>query len=125
VERPKVGKPWSPASDTDFAIFSDQALMQAQKRGVPINPKNSQNGQYTTLKNNAADGLPGFKDTPLGAKLDALAKKWNKRIYGTEDIDGFDFKINLQTDKPFRSAVPIISRPGKVETREPVGEQDQ
>src|SRR5690606_35873875 len=51
----KTGKPWSPKSDVDFAIFSNQALAQAMAVDAPVNPKNKQNGRYTTLKNSPAD----------------------------------------------------------------------
>jgi hypothetical protein len=40
----KIGKPWSPKSDVDFAIFSDEALAQAKRQGAGINPKNMQEG---------------------------------------------------------------------------------
>lgn len=46
----KTGKPWSSASDVDFAIFSDQILAQAQAIGAKINPKNAIGDQYTTLR---------------------------------------------------------------------------
>ena len=104
----KERKMWTPKSDVDFAIFSDQALVQAQKLNVPINPKNKQEGKYTTLKNKPEDGQ-GFYDTPLGKRLEKVAKKWNEKVYGDPDIeDGFDFKLNLQSDKPFKSAVPVM-----------------
>jgi hypothetical protein len=103
----KAGKAWTPKSDVDFAIFSDQALEQAMKVGAPINPKNTQAGKYTTIWNNPKDGSPGFGATSLGKKLQAFSKKWNKTVYGTEDVDGFDFKMNL-SDKVFKSAVPVM-----------------
>ncbi len=104
----KERKMWTPKSDVDFAIFSDQALVQAQKLDVPINPKNKQAGKYTTLKNKPEDGK-GFYDTALGKRLDRVAKKWNERVYGDPDIeDGFDFKLNLESAKPFKSAVPVL-----------------
>lgn len=103
----KAGKAWTPKSDVDFAIFSDQALEQAMKVGAPINPKNTQAGKYTTIWNNPKDGSPGFGATSLGKRLQTLSKKWNKTVYGTEDVDGFDFKMNL-SDKVFRSAVPVM-----------------
>ena len=104
-------KPWAPTSDVDFAIFSDKALKQAMELDVPVNPKNKQAGQYTTLKNtpNEKAGLSGFDETPLGKDLKALSKKWDQRVYGRVKPDDpqFDFKLNLQSDSPFRSAVPI------------------
>lgn len=104
----KERKMWTPKSDVDFAIFSDQALVQAHKLNVPINPKNKQEGKFTTLKNKPEDGK-GFYDTPLGKRLEKVAKKWNEKVYGDPDIeDGFDFKLNLQSAKPFKSAVPVL-----------------
>ncbi len=108
VDQPKVGKEWKPTSDTDFAIFSDQALAQAMQEGASINPKNKQAGKYTTIKNSGKDGTKGFSDTKLGKKLEGLSKEWNERIYGKRDVDGFDFKLNLQSDAPFKSAVPVL-----------------
>lgn len=102
----KTGKPWSPKSDVDFAIFSNQALAQAMAVDAPVNPKNKQNGRYTTLKNSPAD-RKGFYDTPLGKKLEALAQRWNEIVYGDPNAEGFDFKLNLG-ETPFESAVPII-----------------
>jgi len=102
----KTGKAWTPASDVDFAIFSDQALEQARLLDVPINPKNQLGGKYTTLKNDA--GARGFYETPLGRKLDGLARRWNERVYGQASAkEGFDFKLNLG-DQPFTSAVPVV-----------------
>ena len=103
----KTGKKWTPKSDVDFAIFSDQALEQAMRQGSRVNPKNQQAGQYTTLKNGADDGT-GFADTSLGKRLHKLEQTWNERIYGDRDVDGFDFKMNLASDKPFRTAVPVL-----------------
>jgi hypothetical protein len=104
----KERKMWTPNSDVDFAIFSDQALVQAQKLNVPINPKNKQEGKFTTLKNKPEDG-PGFYDTPLGKRLEKVAKKWNEKVYGDPDIeDGFDFKLNLDSSKPFKSATAVM-----------------
>jgi hypothetical protein len=103
----KTGKAWTPKSDVDFAIFSNQALEQAMKAGVPINPKNQQAGKYTTLKN-SADGRGFYQATSLGRKLDTLAKRWNERLYGDPDAEGFDLKLNL-SDVPFQSAVPVLT----------------
>ncbi len=105
----KVGKPWKPTSDTDFAIFSDQALVQAMEKGAIINPKNKQAGLFTTVKNRGEKpGEMGFADTPLGADLDKLAKEWDLKIYGKPVKDGFDFKLNLDSSAPFKSAVPVL-----------------
>lgn len=103
----KTGKAWSPKSDVDFAIFSDQILAQAKAIGAKINPKNKIGDQYTTLRN-TKEGKHSFEFTPVGAKLKRLAEDWNVRIYGENVPDGFDFKINLQTDHPFRNAVPVV-----------------
>lgn len=103
----KTGKPWSSKSDVDFAIFSDQALRQAMEAGVPVNPKNQTAGQYTTLKNTREGDVAGFHDTPFGKKLRALQRRWNQKIYGNPNVDGFDFKLNL-SNKPFKSAVPVL-----------------
>lgn len=103
----KTGKAWSSKSDVDFAIFSDQILAQARAIGAKINPKNKIGDQYTTLRN-TQEGKHSFEYTPVGAKLKRLAQDWNRRIYGRDVPDGFDFKINLQTDHPFRNAVPVV-----------------
>lgn len=107
----KTGKPWSTKSDVDFAIFSEQALAQAMQVDAPVNPKNQQDGLYTTLKNKPIDetGIDkkGFYDTSLGKKLKALSRRWNEKIFGDQDAEGFDFKLNLGT-KAFDSAVPIL-----------------
>jgi hypothetical protein len=102
----KTGKPWSTKSDVDFAIFSEQALAQAMQVDAPVNPKNQQDGLYTTLKNKPID-KKGFYDTSLGKKLKVLSDKWNEKIFGDKDAEGFDFKLNLGT-KAFDSAVPIL-----------------
>jgi hypothetical protein len=99
----KTGKAWSKTSDVDFAIFSDQILAQAKQSGASINPKNKIGDQYTTIKNST-----GFDKSRIGAKLKELSKRWNRRIYGDDVEDGFDFKVNLHTDHPFRNAVPVI-----------------
>lgn len=103
----KTGKAWSPKSDVDFAIFSDQILAQAKAIGAKINPKNKIGDQYTTIRN-SKEGKHSFEYTRVGAKLKRLAQDWDRRIYGKEVADGFDFKINLQTDHPFRNAVPVV-----------------
>ncbi len=98
-------KPWSTKSDSDFAIFSEQALVQAQELGVPVNEKIKQGGKFTVLKNECGPG--GCYDTPLGQDLKRLARKWNQLIYGDPNFDGFDFKLNL-TAKPFGRAVSVV-----------------
>ncbi|MBA3462162.1 MAG: hypothetical protein H0T46_19535, partial [Deltaproteobacteria bacterium] len=107
----KTGKPFSNKSDVDFAIFSDQALEQAMKQNVPINDKNKVSGKYTTLANNpdAKKGrLTGLHETSLGAKLKKLSRRWNQIVFNDPTFDGFDLKLNLDTEKPFRSAVPVV-----------------
>jgi hypothetical protein len=64
-------------------------------------------GKYTTIKNDSPGGT-GFHETSLGKKLFELEKKWNEKIYGDPLVDGFDFKLNLQTDKPFATGVPVL-----------------
>ena len=97
--------PWRPSADVDFAIFSDQALVQASRAGVPVNPKITQGGRYTVFKNDRK--LGGFHATPLGADLHRLAEAWNLRIFGRSDYEGFDFKLNL-ISKPFARALSVM-----------------
>ena len=108
-------KPWASQSDVDIAIFSDKALKQAMDLDVPINPKNQQAGKYTTLRNGRTKGRLGFYDTPLGKDLKALGERWDEKIYGQVDPDEpmFDFKLNLNSDEPFRSAVEVVGRKGQ------------
>jgi hypothetical protein len=101
--------PWKPTSDVDFAIFSEQALAQAHAHGVPVNKKITQGGRFTVLKNEVPGDGKGFYDTPLGQDLAKLARTWNMRVYGDENAEGFDFKMNLST-KPFSRAV-TVARP--------------
>src|SRR5687767_6411824 len=68
---------WSPSSDLDFAVFSDQALAQARAAGAKVNENVIVGGKYTVLKNSS-----GVQNTGLGQKLDAFAKKWNQEFYG-------------------------------------------
>lgn len=103
----KTGKAWSAKSDVDFAIFSDQILAQAKAVGAKINPKNKVGDQYTTLRN-TKEGPHSFEYTPIGVNLKSLAQRWNRRIDGEDVEDGFDFEINLQTDRPFCNAGPVI-----------------
>ncbi|AUX27742.1 uncharacterized protein SOCEGT47_083400 [Sorangium cellulosum] len=87
---------WSPKSDTDFAIFSDQALVQAQQAGAPYNARYGifKNGEAPSALN--PEGRPGLSNTSLGSKLNALAERWNVEIYGEPNPSngGFDFKLN-------------------------------
>ncbi|WP_148314645.1 PAAR domain-containing protein [Sorangium cellulosum] len=87
---------WSPKSDTDFAIHSDQALVQAQQAGAPYNAKYGifKNGEAPSALN--PEGKPGLSNTSLGSKLNALAERWNVEIYGEPNPSngGFDFKLN-------------------------------
>ncbi|KYF92839.1 hypothetical protein BE17_26580, partial [Sorangium cellulosum] len=91
---------WSPKSDTDFAIHSDQALVQAQQAGAPYNAKYGifKNGEAPSALN--PEGKPGLANTSLGSKLNALAERWNVEIYGEPNPSngGFDFKLNGARD---------------------------
>ncbi|AUX49055.1 uncharacterized protein SOCE26_106000 [Sorangium cellulosum] len=91
---------WSSKSDTDFAIHSDQALVQAQQAGAPYNAKYGifKNGEAPSAVN--PEGKPGLSNTSLGSKLNALAEKWNVEIYGEPNPSngGFDFKLNGPRD---------------------------
>ena len=107
----KTGKAWTPTSDVDFAIFSDQALAQAKSVNAPVNPKNQQSGKYTTIWNEPKTGAPGFHATALGEKLAKLSIRWNKIVFGDADAEGFDFKLNLGSE-PFVFAVPVIRPKG-------------
>jgi hypothetical protein len=106
--------PWKPTSDADCAVFSVQALEQARAINAPVNKgKPGQpdtapqlGGNYTVFKSGADVG--GFYATPVGKELEALAKRWNTRLYGSATADGFDFKLNLDT-KPFSSAITLTS----------------
>jgi hypothetical protein len=102
---------WQASSDSDFAIFSKQALAAAMHADVPVNPKISMNGRHTVLKN-GEPGEGGFADTPLGTALTKLSQDWNEKIYGKRDIDGFDFKLNLTTE-PFEQAITVYPRKSK------------
>lgn len=105
---------WKPSSDTDFAVFSDQALVKAQQVDAPVN------GEYGVFKNGAPpgreaefpNGKPGMIDSSLGQKLDALAMKWNQKVYGDPNppSGGFDFKINIKTD-PFTTPPTVYRGP--------------
>lgn len=104
---------WKPTSDTDFAVFSEQALVHAHRVNAPANSK------YGVFKNGqpATEGFPGsgqagFYNSSLGQKLYRLAAKWNQEIYGTpEPFDGgFDFKLNMDT-KPFTTPPTIYKGP--------------
>ncbi len=106
IDGQEMPKPWNPDSDTDFAIFSNKATGQAYAQNTPANTKIVQGDKYTVFKNGATRDR-GFGQTDVGKELDELSKKWNKRIYGKEDVDGFDFKLNT-TDQPFGSG-PITT----------------
>ena len=118
--------PYNPDSDNDFAIFSAQAMQQAQANRTPLNKGIEQGGRFTVFKNKASDGR-GFYRTPLGQDLEQLAGDWNEELYqghrtgGLQPIpegrrskreeegkvarrsrDGFDFKLNSTTE-PFAS----------------------
>ena len=95
-------KNWQTTSDADFAIYSPQALAQAKEAGAPPNKKVVMNGKYSIVKNGG-----GFDDTPAGERLQAFSRKWNKKLYGREDVDGVDFKLNL-LDEPMPMSTPVL-----------------
>ncbi|WP_424103152.1 DUF4157 domain-containing protein [Moorena producens] len=99
--------PWKPTSDTDLAVFSNQALVQADKKKLEANQKIVQSGRYTVYKNAPKD--KGFYTSPLGKKLAELALRWNHKIYGDMIVDGFDFKLNLST-QPFTRAITVLDQ---------------
>lgn len=103
---------WSPSSDLDFAVFSDQALAQARAAGAKANPNVVVGGKYTVLKNGG-----GVANTPLGQKLEAFAQKWNREFYGDAatrpGFEGIDFKVNL-VNEPFPNAPTIVAPKGGV-----------
>ena len=103
--------PWRPDSDTDLAVFSQDARKQAMANNSPVNPKIVQNGNYTVFKNEIKGTDQGFYKTPVGRELEALAVKWNIRVYGDASADGFDFKLNTTT-KPFGKAITVASPNG-------------
>jgi hypothetical protein len=104
-KRGKEGGEWMPTSDMDFAIFSRQMLHMAMTGGAVVNKKIQMAGKYTVFKNEAPGGH-GVDDTPVGKLLKAFSRKWNKEIYGAEDVDGVDFKLNTTT-KPFSGALTV------------------
>lgn len=92
---------WKPGSDTDFVIFSEQALVQARQvmeHDPQIDRKHRlfMNGEAPAGINEKS-GRPGFANAPLGAKLLDLALRWNNELYGSPNPEagGFDFKLNL------------------------------
>ncbi len=97
---------WQPTSDADFAIYSPKALEQAMDIGAPVNQKVIMNGKYSIVKNTTPEGT-GFSNTAAGERLDAFSKKWNKILYGKEDVDGVDFKLNL-LDEALPMSTPIL-----------------
>ncbi len=91
---------WKPGSDTDFVIFSDQALVQAKdvmehNPQIDVEYRLFKNGEAPTEVNKS--GRPGFANAPLGAQLLALSLWWNRELYGTSNpqVGGLDFKLNL------------------------------
>ncbi|GEM_PF-448490 len=88
---------WSPTSDIDFAVFSDEGVAQAKEYDCAFNEK------YGVFKNGAGEGN-GFYDTPAGHKLKILALRWTIILYGDANADGLDFKLN-PTNVPFHSGI--------------------
>lgn len=99
-------KHWQTTSDADFAIYSPQAMAQAKAIGAPPNKKVVMNGKYSIVKNGTAEGN-GFNDTPAGQRLEAFSRRWNKKLYGQEDVDGVDFKLNL-LDEPMPMSTKVL-----------------
>lgn len=102
---------WKPSSDTDFAVFSRQALVQAQHVNAPVNAKFGvfKNGEPADAGN---AGRPGFSNSSLGKKLFDLATRWNVEVYGEPqpEAGGFDFKLNLDPT-PFSTPPTIYEGP--------------
>jgi RHS repeat-associated protein len=97
-------KPWSNKSDTDFAVFSEKGMAQAYEVNTPVNKKVVLNDEYAVFKNGVSRGR-GINDTPVGQELDKVAKKWNEKVYGDPNVDGFDFKLNT-TPNEFGANLP-------------------
>jgi len=90
---------WKPSSDTDLAVFSDQAKVGAMQVDNPIN------ADYGIFKTGSPDGKRGFSNTDLGHDLYRYGKEWDQRAYDPatlakpENKDGlFDFKLNIGND---------------------------
>ncbi len=67
--------PWSLVSDLDFAVFSVEAIRQAQAKGTPVNRRVVMDNRYVVFKNNSVNGN-GFYDTPLGTELRRVVRHW-------------------------------------------------
>jgi hypothetical protein len=115
---------WKPGSDTDFVVFSDQALVQAKEvmeKDPQIDRKHRlfKNGEAPTEANDKS-GRPGFANAPLGAKLLALALRWNTELYGSPNPEagGFDFHLNLDINLTLLSKPLTVYRGPDADLRE-------
>lgn len=104
---------WNPESDTDLAVFSDQAKVGAMQVNNPIN------ADYGIFKTGSPDGKPGFSHTDLGRDLYRYGKAWDQRAYDPktlakpENQDGlFDFKLNISND-PFTTPPTMYTGPDR------------
>lgn len=104
---------WTPESDTDLAVFSDQAKVGAMQVDNPIN------ADYGIFKTGSPDGKPGFSNTDLGRDLYRYGKDWDQRAYDPEILtrpenkDGlFDFKLNIGND-PFTTPPTMYTGPDR------------
>lgn len=93
---------WTRESDLDLAVFSVQALEQAQQLDVRVNEGVILNNEYVILKNRM-DGRKCFYDTPVGARLAEFAKGWSMLLSLQ-----IDFKLNLRTER-FPTGVAVVS----------------
>ncbi|HMU38179.1 MAG TPA: hypothetical protein PKE31_04140 [Pseudomonadota bacterium] len=104
---------WTPESDTDLAVFSDQAKVGAMQIDNPIN------ADYGIFKTGSPDGKPGFSNTDLGGDLYRYGKEWDQRAYDPATLadpknkDGlFDFKLNIGND-PFTTPPTLYTGPDR------------
>ena len=100
---------WTPRSDTDLAVFSDQMKVGAMEQDVPINP------DYGIYKTGQPGVKPGFSNTDVGGDLYDLGKRWDDRSYDpatrAANPDGlFDFKLNIGND-PFTTPPTVYRGP--------------
>ena len=87
--------PYSPSTDAHFVIFSGQALEQAQNNDCQPDRRIVRDGKYVVLRNQVSGTRRGFHQTPVGQRLEKLAREWNRRIYQDPNVDGFDFRLRL------------------------------
>jgi len=88
----KPCEPWRPSSDADFAVFSQDAILQM--KGISQNKHiDGESDIYNIYKSSGPLGF--YQRTALGKELQKVADKWNKILYGLVRIDGTDFKLNV------------------------------